>query len=177
MFKKLRNRFQGIDSKEAIPTTYVAWRAGAITLFVVRARQDTLADGISSLNSIPGPLKRLQIRAQMTNSWMTKKKLYKLWRRFHRQANSKKISFEVDNYRFSWMNSLLSISWLAGERAVVRVNGNYPAHYSKVSYIHGPNTIKTPNPEWRLYWCLIEFIDWKYSQSCIFGPSCKLAPL
>jgi hypothetical protein len=27
-------------------------------------------------------------------------------------------------------------------------------------------TIKTPNPKCRLYWCLIEFIDWRYSQSC-----------
>ncbi len=32
---------------------------------------------------------------------------------------------------------------------------------------HGPNIcIKTPNPSCRLYWCLIEFIDWSYSQSC-----------
>ncbi len=27
-------------------------------------------------------------------------------------------------------------------------------------------TFKTPNPQCRLYWCLIEFIDWRYSQSC-----------
>jgi hypothetical protein len=27
-------------------------------------------------------------------------------------------------------------------------------------------TIKTPNPKCRLYWCLIEFMDWRYSQSC-----------
>ncbi len=26
--------------------------------------------------------------------------------------------------------------------------------------------IKTSNPECRLYWCLIEFIDWRYRQSC-----------
>ncbi len=25
--------------------------------------------------------------------------------------------------------------------------------------------IKTPNLKFRLYWCLIEFIDWRYSQS------------
>jgi hypothetical protein len=38
--------------------------------------------------------------------------------------------------------------------------------------------IKTPTPKCRLYWCLIEFIDWRYSQSCgCFDPSCKLAPL
>ncbi len=27
-------------------------------------------------------------------------------------------------------------------------------------------TIKTPNPKCRLYWCSIEFIDWRYSQPC-----------
>jgi hypothetical protein len=27
-------------------------------------------------------------------------------------------------------------------------------------------TIKTPNSKCLLYWCLIEFIDWRYSQSC-----------
>ena len=39
-------------------------------------------------------------------------------------------------------------------------------------------TIKTPNSKCRLSWCLIEFIDWGYSQSCwYFRPSCKQAPL
>ncbi len=28
-------------------------------------------------------------------------------------------------------------------------------------------TIKTSNPKCRLYWCLIEFRDWKYSRSCL----------
>jgi hypothetical protein len=38
-------------------------------------------------------------------------------------------------------------------------------------------SIKTPNPKCRLYWCLIEFIYWRYSQSCgFFDPSCELAP-
>jgi hypothetical protein len=27
-------------------------------------------------------------------------------------------------------------------------------------------SIKTPNPKCRLYWCLIEFVDWRYSRSC-----------
>jgi hypothetical protein len=27
-------------------------------------------------------------------------------------------------------------------------------------------TIKTPCPKCRLYWCLVEFIDWRQSQSC-----------
>ncbi len=26
--------------------------------------------------------------------------------------------------------------------------------------------IQSPNPKFRLYWCSIEFIDWRYSQSC-----------
>jgi hypothetical protein len=26
-------------------------------------------------------------------------------------------------------------------------------------------SIKTPNPKSRLYWCLTEFIDWRYGQS------------
>ncbi len=26
-------------------------------------------------------------------------------------------------------------------------------------------SIKTPNPKCRLFWCLVEFIDWRYSQS------------
>jgi hypothetical protein len=26
--------------------------------------------------------------------------------------------------------------------------------------------IKTANPKCRLYWCLIELMDWRYSQSC-----------
>jgi hypothetical protein len=27
-------------------------------------------------------------------------------------------------------------------------------------------SMKTPNPKCRLYWCLIELIDWRHSQSC-----------
>ncbi len=27
-------------------------------------------------------------------------------------------------------------------------------------------SIKTPNPKCHLYWCFIEFIDWRYSHSC-----------
>ncbi len=29
-----------------------------------------------------------------------------------------------------------------------------------------PISRKTPNPKCRLYWCLLEFIDWRHSQSC-----------
>ncbi len=38
-------------------------------------------------------------------------------------------------------------------------------------------TIKRPCPKCRLYWCLIEFIDWRYSRHDYIDPSCKLAPL
>jgi hypothetical protein len=31
-------------------------------------------------------------------------------------------------------------------------------------------TIKTPNPRGRLYWCLIEFIDYRYIHTCWYFP-------
>jgi hypothetical protein len=37
-------------------------------------------------------------------------------------------------------------------------------------------TLKTPDPKFRLYWCLIEFIYWRYSQSC-FDRVCEQLPL
>ncbi len=43
---------------------FPVWRAGTATLFDVPASQATLAGGIDSLESIPGLLKRQQIRAQ-----------------------------------------------------------------------------------------------------------------
>jgi hypothetical protein len=59
-------------------------------------------------------------------------------------------------------------------RSGVRVaaRGEHPAsrrrRYSPMDKL----TIKTPNPKCRLYWCLIEFIDWRYRQSCrYFRPS------
>ncbi len=50
---------------------------------------------------------------------------------------------------------------------------------SRLSAFHvDEGTIKTPNTKCRPFWCLIEFIDWRCSQSCwCFGPSCKLLPL
>ncbi len=40
-------------------------------------------------------------------------------------------------------------------------------------------TQETPNSKCRLYWCLIEFIDWRYSQACwYFRPALwSIAPL
>jgi hypothetical protein len=35
---------------------------------------------------------------------------------------------------------------------------SFPSHIDQ-------KTVKTPNPKCRLYWCLIEFIDWRYNQS------------
>ncbi len=52
-----RFRSPGIDSKESIPSAYVAWLAAMITLFVIPADQHSLAE------SIPGLLIRLKIRA------------------------------------------------------------------------------------------------------------------
>jgi hypothetical protein len=48
-----------------------------------------------------------------------------------------------------------------------------PTHMDQIS-------IKTSNPKLRLYWRLIDFIDWRYSTVIrvgIFDPSCELAPL
>ncbi len=47
------------------------------------------------------------------------------------------------------------------------------------TYFHWPNNFKDTKPaKCHLYWCIIEFRDWRYSQSCcIFDPSCELAPL
>ncbi len=35
-------------------------------------------------------------------------------------------------------------------------------------------TIKTPHPKYRLYWCLIEFIDRRYSPSCWYFPVLRI---
>jgi hypothetical protein len=39
---------------------------------------------------------------------------------------------------------------------------------SKKGSVYGMDqiTVKIPNAQCRLYWCLIEFIDWRCSQSC-----------
>jgi hypothetical protein len=51
-------------------------------------------------------------------------------------------------------------------------------YHEKTIYSMDQISIKIPNPKCRLYWCLIELIDWRYSQSCgILNPSCELAPL
>jgi hypothetical protein len=56
-----RVRSPGIVSKESIPPAYVAWRASTTNRIIVPARQ--VAGKISSLESIPGLLKRLKIQA------------------------------------------------------------------------------------------------------------------
>jgi hypothetical protein len=35
-----------------------------------------------------------------------------------------------------------------------------------ISYMHGRRNYKSPSPKCRLYWRLIEVIDWRYSHSC-----------
>ena len=54
------------------------------------------------------------------------------------------------------------------DRAAFFANGiQSPAGESFLkSYSMDQITIKTPNHKCRFYWCLIEFIDWRYSQSC-----------
>ncbi len=42
---------------------------------------------------------------------------------------------------------------------------NYYAADAKVATLD-QKTKKTTNPKCRFYWCLIEFIDWRHSQSC-----------
>ncbi len=52
-------------------------------------------------------------------------------------------------------------------------------HPNGKRYRHGLNNYKDTKPKCRLYWCLIEFIDWRYSQSCwYFRPALwTIAPL
>jgi hypothetical protein len=40
------------------------------------------------------------------------------------------------------------------------------SHACKRANTMDEGTIKTQNPQCRLYWCLIELIDWRYSPSC-----------
>jgi hypothetical protein len=48
----------------------------------------------------------------------------------------------------------------------------------EVSLEHGQNIYKNTKHKCHLYWCLIEFIDLRYSQPCwYFRPSWELAPL
>jgi hypothetical protein len=42
---------------------------------------------------------------------------------------------------------------------------------------HGEGTIKTQNPKYRLYWCLIEFIGDTVIHVGIFDPTGELLPL
>ncbi len=39
------------------------------------------------------------------------------------------------------------------------------------------SAIRCHNVSCRLYWCLIEFIDWRYSQSFWYSRPCELLPL
>ncbi len=74
-FKEPKNRLQGIDSASLCSRTRISkpfkksrnwfqpWRASTTAIFDVMSRQATEAGGIVSLESIPGILTRLQIRA------------------------------------------------------------------------------------------------------------------
>jgi hypothetical protein len=43
--------------------------------------------------------------------------------------------------------------------------GSLDAYFWVWMVIMDQISIKTPNPKCRLYWCLIEFMDWRYSQT------------
>jgi hypothetical protein len=60
-FKEPRDRFQGIDSD-----SLCSLAARYDNNIFVLARQAAKAGGIDTSESIPGPLKRLQIRAQLS---------------------------------------------------------------------------------------------------------------
>ncbi len=53
----------------------------------------------------------------------------------------------------------------------------------KLDNVRGRNNYEEPNPKCRLYWCLIEFIDWRCTQSCwYFQPlrqikTCRQVPI
>ncbi len=70
------------------------------------------------------------------------------------------------------MNRLLLLSVKITKRMAALTEQENVAKASPMDQI----SIKTPNPKCRLYCCLIESIDWRYSQSCIFDPSYELAP-
>ncbi len=58
-------------------------------------------------------------------------------------------------------------TWLAPAvpLLMVRFCGTTP-NSTSLGKIMDEGIIKKPSPKCRLYWCLIEFIDWRYSQSC-----------
>jgi hypothetical protein len=69
-----------------------------------------------------------------------------------------------------------------GMRAIKGQLIMYTSQHVSISgqYIHGLINYKDKKTKCRLYWCLIEFIDWGYSQSCwyFFDPaSLTIAPL
>ncbi len=59
--------------------------------------------------------------------------------------------------RSSWCKPMSSSSF----------SGNSPSSFHRsLIWIMDEGTIKTQNCKCRLYWCLIECIDWRYSQTC-----------
>ncbi len=81
---------------------------------------------------------------------------------------------------YSW--SVYSMFCTVECRTFIRVGNLYGFNeLFMVVQLHGSIeriTIKTPNFKCRLYWCLIEFIDWRYNQTRrVFDPSCERVPL
>jgi hypothetical protein len=81
-----------------------------------------------------------------------------------------KVAFEEMSVRCEWasdwVNEVLRDLRLVPVPRPVRESGfmeaTKPPSARTMDYI----TLKTPNPKCRLYWCLIGFLDWRYSQSC-----------
>ncbi len=58
---------------------------------------------------------------------------------------------------------LYEVSW--NQKGILLLNNSGTGAKHEARHAMDQITIKTPNPKCRLYWCLIEFIDWIYSQS------------
>jgi hypothetical protein len=48
----------------------------------------------------------------------------------------------------------------------IRIRNTGQIQYNLDPPVHGLNNYKDTNPKCRLYWYFVEFIDWRYSQSC-----------
>jgi hypothetical protein len=68
------------------------------------------------------------------------------------------------------INKFINFSVMAKDGSSMRIETmliRKTLHVIRVIYTSMDQiTIKTPDPKCRLYCCLIEFIDWRYSQSC-----------
>jgi hypothetical protein len=77
----------------------------------------------------------------------------------------KAVTFYIVKRTVDWDSCLFAPS-ICGRNGTLSENSMaYTLHYS-IWQTMDLITIKTPNAKCRLCWCLIEFIGWRYSQSC-----------